>query len=230
MAPPKAWASRMTPLQVNTMDYLDGQLREYVDALASGKPTPGGGSAAALVGALASALNSMVANFTVGREKYAAVEADVQALLAESEMLREELQRLTQADTEAYGQVSAAYRLPKETDAEKAARTAAIQRALKTAVGVPIATTKACHRILEIAAQLVDKGNPNLITDVGVAAKFALAALECAVLNAEINLVSLHEAAFVNGTFDELKPVVHASELLGREVWDKVIQSVRKAK
>jgi len=212
------------------MSYLDGKLREYVGALASGRPTPGGGSAAALVGALGAALNSMVANFTVGREKYAAVEAEVQILLTESESLRAELQRLTQADTEAYGQVSAAYKLPKETEEEKAARTEAIQAALKVAAGVPLAATRACHRILEIAAVLADKGNPNLITDVGVAAKFALAALECAVLNAEINLVSIRDTAYVNGTFEELKPIVRASEALGREVWEKVIQMVRKAK
>jgi formiminotetrahydrofolate cyclodeaminase len=212
------------------MSYLDGKLREYVDALASGKPTPGGGSAAALVGALGAALNSMVANFTVGREKYAAVEAEVQALLAESEALRAELQGLAQADTEAYGTVSAAYRLPKGTEAEKAARTAAIQEALKVAARVPLSATRACHRVLEIAADLVDQGNPNLITDVGVAAKFALAALECAVLNAEINLRGLQDEAYVSETLEELRPLVRASEQLGREVWDKVIQTMRKAR
>ena len=93
------------------MGYLEEPLKTYTDALASGSPTPGGGSAAALVGALGSALNSMVANFTVGREKFAEVEEDVRQLLAESEQLRAELERLTQADTEGYGQVSAAQRM-----------------------------------------------------------------------------------------------------------------------
>jgi formiminotetrahydrofolate cyclodeaminase len=211
------------------MGYLEGTLEAYLDALASGRPTPGGGSAAALVGALGAALNSMVANFTVGREKYAAVEEDVRVLLVEGEGLRAELQRLTQADTEAYGQVSAAYKLPRETDAQKAARAAAIEEALKTAAGVPLAATRACHAVLKIAAALVDKGNPNLITDVGVAAKFALAALECAVLNVEINLVSIKDQTFVSGTLEELRPLVRASEVLGREVWEKVITAVRKA-
>lgn len=81
------------------MGYLEEPLRAYTEALASGAPTPGGGSAAALVGALGAALNSMVANFTLGREKFAAVEEDVRRLLAESERLRAELERLTQADT-----------------------------------------------------------------------------------------------------------------------------------
>jgi len=211
------------------MGYLEGTLEAYLDALASGQPTPGGGSAAALVGALGAALNSMVANFTVGREKYAAVEEEVRVLLTEGERLRAELQRLTQADTEAYGQVSAAYKLPRETDEQKAARAAAIEEALKTAAGVPLAATRACHAVLRIASALVGKGNPNLITDVGVAAKFALAALECAVLNVEINLVSIKDQAFVSGVMEELKPLIRESEVLGREVWEKVIKAVRKA-
>jgi len=211
------------------MDYLDGKLGEYVEALASGQPTPGGGSAAALVGALGAALNSMVANFTVGREKYAAVEEEVRALLAESERLRAELQRLTQADTEAYGGVSAASKLPKNTEEEKAARAAAIEEALKSAAAAPLAATRCSHAVLKVAAALVDKGNPNLITDVGVAAKFALAALECAVLNVEINLVSLKDQAYIKRINGELKPLVRESETLGREVWEKVILAVRKA-
>jgi len=211
------------------VSYFEQPLHVYLDSLASGQPTPGGGSAAALVGALGAALNSMIANFTVGREKYAAVEEEVRARLAESERLRGELQRLTQADTEAYGGVSAAYKLPKSTEEEKAARAAAIEEALKASAAVPLAATRCAHAVLKAAASLVDKGNPNLITDVGVAAKFALAALECAVLNVEINLVSLKDQAYVNGIADELKPLIRESETLGREVWEKVILAVRKA-
>ncbi len=212
------------------MGYLEQPLQTYVDALASGAPTPGGGSAAALVGALGAALNSMVANFTVGREKYAAVEEEMRVLLAESEGLRAELERLTQADTEAYGLVSAAYKLPRETEEQKTARTAAIQEALRAAAQVPMAAVRACSEVLRIAAAVAEKGNPNLITDAGVAAKFGLAALECAVLNAEINLRSITDQGYVNECFDELKPLVHAAERTGREVWEKVIQQVRKAK
>lgn len=211
------------------MNYFEQPLHVYLDSLASGQPTPGGGSAAALVGALGAALNSMVANFTVGREKYAAVEEEVRARLAESERLRAELQRLTQADTEAYGGVSAAYQLPRGTDEEKAARAAAIEEALKAAAQAPLAAARAAHAVLKVAASLVDKGNPNLITDVGVAAKFALAALECAVLNVEINLVSIRDQAYVNRVTEELKPLIRESEMLGREVWEKVILAVRKA-
>ncbi len=212
------------------MDYLEEPLHIYLDVLASGQPTPGGGSAAALVGALGAALNSMVANFTVGREKFAAVEEEVRALLSRSEGLRAELQRLTQADTEAYRVVSAAYKMPRETEEQKAARDQAIQEALKQAAAVPMAAARACHAVLEIAAALVDRGNPNLISDVGVAAKFALSGLECAVLNVEINLASIKDEAFVRSRIEELTPMVRESEVRGREVWDRVLRQIRKGK
>lgn len=210
------------------MGYLEEPLRSYCDALASGRPTPGGGSAAAVVGALGSALNSMVANFTVGREKFAAVEPEVRALLERSERLRAELQRLTQADTEAYGRVAAAQKLPRDTEEQKAARSAAMQEALKAAAQVPMATLQACHEVLKIAAELVEKGNPNLITDVGVAARFALAAMECATLNAEINLIHIKDRAYVDSCSGTMKPLVAEGERLGQQVWHRVIQHVRQ--
>jgi len=210
------------------MGYLAEPLKSYSDALASGNPTPGGGSAAALVGALGAALNSMVANFTVGREKFAAVEPQVRELLTENERLRAQLERLTQADTEAYGKVSEAYKMPRATEEEKTAREQAIQEALKAAAEVPRDTVVACHRVLQIAAGLADKGNPNLVTDVGVAVKFALAAMECAVLNVEINLIHIKDRAFVNACIKEMKPLLEEGEKLGKEVWHQVLQKVRQ--
>jgi formiminotetrahydrofolate cyclodeaminase len=204
------------------MSYLDNPLKGYTDALASGRPAPGGGSAAALVGALGAALNSMVANFTVGKEKFAAVEEEVQRLLSRSEELRWSLERLTQADTEAYGRVAAAQKMPRETDEEKAARREAMQRALKAAAEVPREAVKAAHGVVEIAAELVGKGNPNLITDVGVAAKFAVAAMECAALNVEINLAYIKDESYVEECRKELTPLLEAGAKLGGDVWKKV--------
>ena len=209
------------------MGYLEESLQTYTDALASGAATPGGGSAAALAGALGAALNSMVANFTVGKEKFAAVEEDVQRLLAESERLRGELERLTQADTEAYGQVAAAQKMPRETDQQKAARRAAMQQALKAAAEVPRAVVRACHGVLEIAGEMVEKANPNLITDVGVAAKFALAALECAALNVEINLAYIKDEDYNAACRQEMAPMLHAGTRLARDVWENVNQRMK---
>ena len=209
------------------MGYLEEPLKTYSDALASGEATPGGGSAAALAGALGAALNSMVANFTVGKDKFADVEEDVQRLLAESERLRGELERLTQADTEAYGQVAAAQKMSRETDEQKAARRAAMQEALKAAAEVPRAAVRACHGVLEVAGEMVEKGNPNLITDVGVAAKFALAAMECAALNVEINLAYIKDEDYNAACRQEIAPRLHAGTRLARDVWEKVNRSVK---
>jgi len=209
------------------MGYLEEPLKTYSDALASGEATPGGGSAAALAGALGAALNSMVANFTVGKEKFAEVEEDVQRLLAESERLRGELERLTQADTEAYGQVAAAQKMPRETDEQKAARRTAMQEALKAAAEVPRAAVRACHGVLEVAGEMVEKGNPNLITDVGVAAKFALAAMECAALNVEINLAYIKDEDYNAACRQEIAPRLHAGTRLAGDVWEKVNRSVK---
>ena len=210
------------------MSYLDQPLKTYSEALASGKPTPGGGSAAALVGALGAALNSMVANFTVGREKFAAVEEDVKKVLAESEQLRAQLERLTVADTEAYGRVAAAQKMPRETEQEKAARKAAMQEALKGAAEVPLAAVRAGHRTLALASELAEKGNPNLITDVGVAAKFALAAMECAALNVEINIAYIKDETYNASLRKEIAPLLHAGTHLAGEVWERVNQIVRE--
>ena len=209
------------------MGYLEEPLKHYTAMLASSAPAPGGGSAAALVGALGAALNSMVANFTVGREKFAAVEADVQRLLARSEELRAALERLTQADTEAYGAVAAAQKMPRETEEQKAARTAAVQAALKAAAEVPREAVRAAYGVLEVAAELVGKGNPNLITDVGVAAKFGVAALECAALNVEINLAYIKDEAYNKAVRQEMAPMLEKGPGLGAEIWAKVIDKVR---
>jgi formiminotetrahydrofolate cyclodeaminase len=209
------------------MGYLEEPLKHYTDMLASGAPAPGGGSAAALVGALGAALNSMVANFTVGRERFAAVDADVRQLLARSEDLRAVLERLTQADTEAYGRVAAAQKMPRDTGEQKAARTAAVPAALKAAAEVPREAVRAAWGVLEVAAELVEKGNPNLITDVGVAAKFGVAALECAALNVEINLAYIKDDAYNESVRDEMAPMLATGPGLGADVWAKVNERLR---
>jgi formiminotetrahydrofolate cyclodeaminase len=123
--------------------------------------------------------------------------------------------------------VSAAQKMPRDTDEQKAARRKVMQEALKAAAEVPRKATRACHRVLEIAGEMVDKGNPNLITDVGVAAKFALAAMECAALNVEINLAYIKDEAYNEACRQEMAPMLNAGTRLAGEVWDKVNQRVK---
>ena len=209
------------------MEYLKESLKTYTDALASGAPAPGGGSAAALVGALGAALNSMVANFTVGKEKFAAVEEDVQLLLSRSEGLRQVLERLTQADTEAYGGVASAQQMPRETEEQKAARSAAMQEALKAAAQVPREAVRAAYEVLEVAKELAEKGNPNLITDVGVAAKFAVAAMECAALNVDTNLAYIKDETYCEACRQEMAPLLERGSSMGAGVWEAVQAKLR---
>jgi len=209
-------------------DAVREPMSDYLDHLAAKLPAPGGGSAAALVGALAAALESMVANFTVGKEAYREVEQDVQALLEQSEALRAELAKLVQADMDVYLKVSSAYGLPRQTTEQKAARTEAIQAALKVAAQVPYKVALACDRALSICPELAQKGSANLVSDVGVAVVFAEAALQAAYLNVEINLVGIKDEAYNEEMRRELAPLAARAPKLRGEVWQQVLEAVRK--
>jgi methenyltetrahydrofolate cyclohydrolase len=175
----------------------DMTLRAFSDALAGRESTPGGGGAAAVVGSQAAALLSMVINFTLGNKKYAAVEAEMQTWLVQSETLRNELLALADRDVEVFNAVSACYALPKTSDAEKAARTAALQHALKAAAEVPFTVAEKCLAVLHLAAPVGKKGNANVVSDAGVAMYLAHAALYSAMINVNINLKFIKDAAYV---------------------------------
>ncbi|GIV68477.1 cyclodeaminase/cyclohydrolase family protein [Caldilinea sp.] len=170
---------------------------EFLDALAAGQPTPGGGGAAALTGGMAAALLSMVIHFTIGKKKYADVEAEMQEYLARTETLRRELLAAVDADAAAFDAVAATYALPKETEEQKAARTAAMQEALKHAAEVPFAVAEKCLALLQLAAPIGAKGNSNVVSDAATALYLAFAALKSALVNVNVNLKFIKDAAFV---------------------------------
>jgi formiminotetrahydrofolate cyclodeaminase len=194
----------------------------YLDALAAGVPTPGGGSAAALVGAMGAALVSMVANYTVGRPKYAAVEAEVAAALAGAEAARTELRRLMAEDEAAYAAYTAAAKLPRGTDEEKRARSRAVQRALRGAAAPPLAMAGACRRVLDLAATVAAAGNPLLVSDAGVAALLAESALRASAINVRVNLGQVRDGAFVAATEAELAGLLEGTAALKERVLDRV--------
>jgi formiminotetrahydrofolate cyclodeaminase len=169
----------------------------FLDELASSAPAPGGGSAAALVGAIGAALVSMVANLTVGKKDYVHVQDDIQRLLGQSEALRHRCQDLLEADVAAYTEVSKAGKMPRDTEEQKAARSAAMQKALKNATAVPMELAAVCVDILKLCPEATEKGNVRAVSDVGVAALMAEAGLRAAALNVLINLGSIKDEAFV---------------------------------
>lgn len=202
--------------------YLNQSLKKYLDEAAAKLPAPGGGSVSALCGALGAAMVSMVANFTKGKEKYKEVEGKVSRILSQSEELRKRLAELIDADVEAYGKVSTAYGMPKATDEEKRQRSRAIQEAGKEALKVPLKTAECCHQILKLSQRLVDIGNVNLVSDVGVAVILAEAALQGVALNVEINLVSLKDENLVKEKRAILEPLLRESLIIKDEVVNKV--------
>lgn len=163
----------------------------FVASVAAATPAPGGGSVAAQVGALGAALAQMVAGLTVGRKKYAGVEAEMKELGLRAAALVTELQSLVERDARAYEAVTAAMRLPKETPEQATARTAAIDDALLFAAQVPLETARACAAVAELAAAAAERGNVNAASDAGVAALIAEAACRGAAYNVRINVSSL---------------------------------------
>ncbi|MBM3187474.1 MAG: cyclodeaminase/cyclohydrolase family protein [Chloroflexi bacterium] len=177
--------------------YTDMQVSEFLDALASSEPTPGGGSAAALGGALGAALVSMVCNLTIGKKGYEQVDRPMRELLAKTEALRKELPELLEADTQVYGKVMATYRLPRKTPEQKAEREAAMQAALKEAAEVPLIIAERCAQIVDLALPAAEMGNQWAVSDAGVGVLFAEACMHGALLNVYINLASINDEAFV---------------------------------
>ncbi|MCI0734532.1 MAG: cyclodeaminase/cyclohydrolase family protein [Methylococcaceae bacterium] len=184
------------------------QIQGFLDQLASSASTPGGGGAAAIMGAMGAALVSMVCNLTIGKEKYKAVEDELKTVLDDSEKLRARLTELIQADVEVFDRVMASYGMPKGTDHERAARSAEIQAALKAATDVPLECAKASAEVIKLSRSVAEKGNLNVISDAGVAVLAGFAALKAAALNVKINIGGIKDAEFVASRRRQLFEVV----------------------
>jgi formiminotetrahydrofolate cyclodeaminase len=175
---------------------------QFLDLLASSNPTPGGGGIAALAGSLAAGLISMVCNLTIGKPKYADVEPEVKALLTQSEVLRARLHQLVDEDATAYSGVMDAFKLPRNSDEEKAARSARIQEATIEASRVPLEIARECAKVIDLAAPAARLTNVQAIGDVAMAAYLAEGALRGAVVNIDINLRSVKDREAVKGLLD----------------------------
>jgi formiminotetrahydrofolate cyclodeaminase len=173
---------------------FDLPLGEFLEQLGSSAPTPGGGAAAAVVGALAAALIQMTANLTVGKPRLAEVEAQAVRLEQRAGDLRGSLERLADADAEAFAHVTAAYRLPRGDDAQRAERARAIQAALRLAADVPLETARVSADVIALADEAAPVLNAAVISDVLVGALLAQSAVNSAALNVEINLAAMPDA------------------------------------
>ena len=202
--------------------YLERPLKDFIEDTASRTPTPGGGSVAALVGALGSCLLRMVGNFTIGKEKFKSVEKDMELILSELNLFTLRFCRLMQDDISAYQNFSRVSSLPKDTPEEKKIRKEALQDALKKAAEVPFKMCEDSFELLKVASRILDIGNPRLISDVGVGAILAQACLESAALNVEINLSSIRDENFVKQKRESLTKFLKEGEELAIKIIEKV--------
>lgn len=197
-------------------------LQQFLDELASAAPTPGGGGAAAIMGAMGAALISMVANLTIGKKGYEGVEGEMKAQLAASEALRARLTAMVADDVSAFNQLMGAYRLPKETDEQKALRSVAIQDGLKQATRVPMACAKACAEVIQVAQRSAEHGNLNVISDAGAGVLALQAALRSAALNVYINTPMIRDPDFVAVVSRELETLLAENLPLTEAVYARV--------
>ncbi|MGA1819436.1 MAG: glutamate formimidoyltransferase [Thermoplasmatota archaeon] len=172
-------------------------LKGFLGELSSDSPAPGGGSVAALSGSLGAALMEMVCNLTVGKKKYEEVWGEMKGRIKEFSSLRARLLELVDEDANAFNDVMAAFKLPKDTDEEKAERSNAIQTGYKKAIATPLETAEVCLKVLEIGVSVARKGNKNSISDVGVGADMAGTGLDGAIMNIKINLGSIKDEDYV---------------------------------
>jgi len=179
--------------------YTDQPLQDYLHALASEQSTPGGGSAAALSGAMGAALASMVCWLTLGKEAYAGVRQEIEELLRRAENLRSRFQQLFQEDIEAYGRLSASYKLPRETSEERAARSAAIQEQLVEAALVPLEVAERAAELVQCCQRIAEIGNAAVLSDVAIGAILASGGGEGAALLVRFNLRAMKNDELVAG-------------------------------
>lgn len=197
--------------------FLAMSIEAYLEQAQSGVEVPGGGSVSALAAALGSCMGSMAANFTAGRKKYAAVEEEVQSILATLAGGRAELKQCVEDDAQAFLKFNDVYAMPKDTDAEKVARDTAMQAALNGAMQPPLRTMRAGVKCLEVLPRLAQIGNKNLVSDTGVSALLLQAGVEGARLNVAVNLKFLKDELLVQRTQDEVDLLLRRAADLAEE-------------
>lgn len=195
------------------MPIRDENVFALLEKLSAATPTPGGGSAAAFVGSVAASLVAMVAGLTIGKKAYQSVEEEMCTVLAEATKLRDELLELADRDSAAFHAVMTAYKLPQETETDRATRENQIQSALKQATEIPYQTTLRCYRVLELAEIVTAKGNKNALSDSGAAACLAEGALQAALLNIAMNLAAISDEAFISKYKQEREKLLRQAQV-----------------
>jgi methenyltetrahydrofolate cyclohydrolase len=197
-------------------------VESFLNELASAAPTPGGGSAAAIMGAMGAALLSMVCNVTLGKKGLEGVAPEMQAVRDEAERLRARLTVMVAEDIAAFDGLMAAYRLPKTTDEEKSRRTEVIQANLRAATETPLACARACAEVVMLAGRAAEKGFAGVISDAGVGVLAANSALRSAALNVYINAAALKDRAYAAAATAEMEEMLNVCARDSEAVFERV--------
>jgi formiminotetrahydrofolate cyclodeaminase len=197
-------------------------LEEFLNQLASSEPTPGGGGAAAVMGAMGAGLLSMVARLTIGKQGYEGSNQEMETQLRDTEALRYQFYGLVDRDAQAFGRLMAAYRLPRESFAQTEARTSAIQLALEEATRVPLICAEACASGIRLAVQSASMGNRNVITDTGAGVLAFQAALRASALNIMINVPHIRAREFSEGANITIESLLSEYIPMSEQVMKKV--------
>lgn len=204
------------------MDLLNMSIKQYCELLGSNEPAPGGGSTAALAGALAASLTMMVVNLSVGKKSFETqdekIKADVLKEFDNIKKLREDLYILIDEDTKAFNLFMEAMKLPKETEEEKAFRVDRIQQASIQTLNVPLVTMEKCYLILKNQKNIAMYGNKNAVSDVGVGCHLALAGLEGALLNININLPGINDEITRDNAMTKSSEMLKESNIIHKEI------------
>jgi formiminotetrahydrofolate cyclodeaminase len=200
----------------------ESSIEIFLDSLASDAPTPGGGSAAAVMGAVGAALVSMVCNVSIGKKGYEGIEAEILAVLTASEALRLQLVVMIAKDVTAFDSLMTAYKLPKTTEQDRARRSATIQSSLRCATEVPLECARLCAAVITLAQRAAEHGYRGVVSDAGVGVLAAYAALRGAALNVHINVPALQDRQFAERSKTEIDALVASGGFASEAVYTLV--------
>ncbi len=206
------------------MAYIDNTVKEFTEVLASPAPTPGGGGASALIGAIGIGLGDMVGELTVGKKKYADVEEEIKALMVEAQAVREEFLRLIDADAEAFAPLAKAYGIPKDDPN----RDAIMEEALRTGCSVPMDILRTCGRALDIIAVFAAKGSRLAVSDAGCGAVACKSAMQAASLNVFINTKSMKDRDYALALEQEADALLEKYTAEADRIFAEVVAALRK--
>jgi formiminotetrahydrofolate cyclodeaminase len=210
------------PALAESKTALSKSLGNFAELVAAGTPAPGGGSVSAYCGVLAASLGEMVCNLTIGKQKYAEAEPRLTEIRSELERLGGRLRELIAEDAASFEAVLQAYRLPKDSDEQKAHRAAQIQIALRGAVDVPVETARRGFDVLKLLRELADIGNPNALSDVAVGAQLAQTAIRGASYNVGANLDSISDREAADLTRQQMTGMIEQSKTIAKKVAAKL--------